>query len=332
MVRGERVLAVLLVAAVAAWMIRAHGEGVDHPNLEVKQRLHDEVLENRAPDPYQYKLWPISRAIEIVRTSTGLPFDVVLYGNTLLSLVFLVLLHHLWLRTYVPLTTAALGTILLGALALVLFLNYQHHPYEFWGVGLYCLLLIGIERDARLTALVPVALLTGLVWEKHAVLPVLWGLLALGRGRPLGRTLLGGLVFLAASLAVPLWLRWHLGTDRPAVDGTTTWDVQPWGRVAWTQLPYVLPFLGVLLLRWRVVPAWVRLLWLALPIAAAAYASQAYILHEVRSFWLLAPVFTATFVTGLRPDPPTAPPTDPLQDRPLADPSRGQAPEPLSPR
>lgn len=297
--RGERLLVLFLLVALSAWMIRAHREAIDEPHMAEKLQLHADVLANRAPDPYEYKLWPITQALEGVHRATGLPLDLVYYGNTILSLLLLVLLHHAWLRTFAPPTIALVGGFALGALGLILFLNYWHHPYEFWGVALYCLLLLGIARDASLWILVPVALVTGLVWEKHAVLPFLWGLYALQRGRPFLRTLLQGLLFLAASLAIPVAVRLLLGDDRAHIDGGTTFDVQPWGRVLWVQAPYVFPFLAILVFRWRVMPMWVRWLWLAVPLAFAAYVSQGFLLHEVRSFWLLAPVFTATLVAWL---------------------------------
>ena len=62
----------------------------------------------------------------------------------------------------------------------------------------------------------------------------------------------------------------------------------------WFQLPYVVPFVLIFLARFRALPTWVRLLWLYLPVLVAAYLSQHFILHEVRSFWALVPVFSAT--------------------------------------
>lgn len=296
--RTDRLLVVLVLVALSAWLIRAHWEGIDEPHMAEKLQLQDDVLANEAPDPYEYKLWPISHALEAVHRWTGIDRAFVIYGNTALSVILLVFLHQAWLRTYARPAIALVGSLTLGALGPILLLNYWHHPYDLWGVALYCLLLLGMARDWRLGALVPLALVTGLVWEKHAVLPLLWGLWSLQRGRPFLRTLGGGLLLLAASLAVPVAVRLLLGGDRDHVDGNTTWAAQS-GRVLWTQIPYVLPFVAILLLRWQSVPTWVRWLWLAVPLAFAAYASQGFILHETRSFWLLVPVFTATLTAWL---------------------------------
>jgi hypothetical protein len=91
------------------------------------------------------------------------------------------------------------------------------------------------------------------------------------------------------------------------VDGDTPLAAQQWLKVAWFQIPYMLPFLLVLAASWRRQPLLVRLLWLYLPILAAAYLSQHYIVHEVRSFWALAPVFTATVAVWMTPRAEPAP-------------------------
>jgi len=292
--RSDRLLCGLVLAGVLCWMVRAHWEQIDLPKQAAKIRLHEQVLENQAPDPYQYKLWAITHVMEATSRWTGMSRGNVFYVNTCLSLLLLVLLHHAWLRSLVHTPAALVGGLALGALANVLFLTYAHHPYEFWGVALFCLLLRQIERDQAWWKLALLCLVTGLVWEKHALLPVLWGLLQLRRGRPFVPALGRGLVMLAAALAVPILTRVLLGTDRPHIDGMTTLAIQEWDNVLWFQVPYVAPFLAILLLRGRVLPRWVRLLWLYLPILVLAYVSQHFVLHEVRSFWPLAPIFTAT--------------------------------------
>jgi len=292
--RAERVLCGLLLLGVVCWMVRAHWETIDLPKQAAKIHLHEDVLANRAPDPYQYKLWAITHVLEGAAQITGASRGMVFYVNTCLSLLVLVLLHHLWLRTYVGPHAALVGALALGALANVLFLTYAHHPYEFWGVALFCLLLRLVERDVVWWKLALLCLVTGLVWEKHALLPVLWGVLQLRRGRAFLPALGRGLVMLAAALAVPVLTRVFLGTDRIHIDGMTTLAIQEWDKVLWFQLPYILPFLAILLLRGRLLPRWVRLLWLYLPILLVAYISQHFVLHEVRSFWALTPIFTAT--------------------------------------
>ncbi len=291
---ADRLLCGLLLLGVCLWMVRAHWENVDLEWEAEKVLLHEKVLANDAADPYQYKLWPISLALQGAADVTGASVSRVVYANTLFSLLFLLVLHHAWLRTYVGAFAATVGGIALGALGNVLFLTYAHHPHEFWGVGLFCLLLRGVERDGAWWKLALICLATGLVWEKHALVPVLWGLLQLRRGRAFLPSLAKGLVMLVAALAVPLLVRWHLGGDRAAQDGMTALHLQEWSKVLWFQLPYLLPFLAIVVLRARDMPGWVRLLWLYLPVLVVAYATQQFILHEVRSFWALAPVFTAT--------------------------------------
>ena len=289
-------LATVLLLSMTLWMVRAHWEDIDAdgPKQAAKLRLHEQVLANEAPDPYQYKLWLISLAVEQAHASTGKDVSFLFCANTLLALLFLVWAHHFWLRSLVSPPSALVGSLVLGALANVLFLTYFHHAYEFWGVGLFCILLRGIQREWDWRLLAALSLLTGFFWTKHALLAVLWGLRQLLARRPFWGSLWRGLVLLACALAVPTFIRLYLGDAREQVDGMTGLDLQEWAKVAWFQVPYVLPFLLILLLRGRVVAPWVRLLWLYLPVLVAAYITQKYILHEVRSFWALAPIFTAT--------------------------------------
>jgi hypothetical protein len=310
----DRILAFLLLVGCWLWMSRAHLENVDVARAEAKARLHGLVLEKAAPDPYQYKLFAIAHALEVVKNRTEAPLEDVFYGNTIASLAFLVLLHHLWLRSVAPRGTALFGGVLLAALANVLFLDYFHHPHEFWGVGLFCLLLAGIRRGWDWKGLAVLGLVTGALWEKHALLPVVWGLHRLGKGDKVLVTAARGIVFLAACLAFPLAIRHYLGSDRSHVDGDTPLEAQDWGKVLWFQGAFLLPFAAMFLLRFRRIPGLVRLLWLYLPALVAAYASQSFILHEVRSFWALVPVFTATACAvtahvGPRPAPAAVVPT-----------------------
>ena len=307
----NRLVTFLLLAALACWMTSAHWQHVDIAKLEDRVRLHEQVLEGSAPDPYQYKLWVIEHAVAAVADATGRSLQHVWMANTLLSLLFLVGLHHLWLRQLAPPREALVGSLLLGALANAVFVIYYLHSYEFWGVGLFCLLLVAIQRDAAWWKIALLCLVTGLVWEKHFLLAALWGLWQLLRKRPFVASFLQGLVILVAALAIPVFVRWHLGMDRDLVDGDTYLRDQDWAKVAWFQAPFLLPFLGMLIASWRRQPTFVRLLWLYLPALFGAYLAQHFIIHETRSFWALVPVFTATaavwFTSPPAPEPATPP-------------------------
>ncbi len=309
----SRALTFVLLAAIACWMTSAHWQHIDIDKLEAKRALHAQVLENSAPDPYQYKLWILEHGLAKVSAWTGHDMARVWMGNTLLSLLFLVFAHHLWLRQLVGRRDALFGSVLLGALANALFVLYYHHTYEFWGVGLFCLGLVMIERRRPWWQLALLFLVTGLVWEKHALLAPIWGLYALLRREPFVPRFLQGLVLLACALAVPLLVRWHLGDTAHDVDGDSPILGQlvdgAWMKPAWFQLPYILPFLLMLAAAWKREPVFVKLLWLYLPVLFTAYISQAYIIHETRSFWALAPVFTATAAVWFsRPAPDATPP------------------------
>ncbi len=311
----SRGLTALLLVSSALWMAQSYWEEVDLGQLDAKLALRERVLANTAPAPYQYKLWLPEQAFGAVARATGAPIGDVYLGNTVLALLVLVLAHRAWLAALLGPRAALLGVLLLPALAHCLFRIHYHHPYEFWGVAAWCLLLRGLVRGASVPALALGLLATGLVWEKQVLLAPAWGLLALRAGRPFPGALARGLLLLAAALAVPVALRLALdhglSAPRPDVDGDVPLARQAWHKVLWYQGPYVLPFVLLLAAGWRHVPAVVRVLWLALPVMALAYALKHYNLHEARSFWALAPVFTATACAVILPAPAPATPPGP---------------------
>jgi hypothetical protein len=294
--RRDGLLLAVLYVGLALLLWRAHYENVDSPARAKKLALHEAVLENRAPDPYEYKLWTITWAAEAVHRATGFAvFDVYAISG-LLSLLALLAAHHRWLSQLFGRRSALLGTLLLGALAHALFLDYYHHPYDLWGVAGFCLLLAGIARRASIVSLCALALLVGVVWEKHALLPLVWLLLSRRDGKPWGVLLPRAAAFFLFAVAIPVAIRLALGGHRDPVDGDSPLSKQDWFKVLWHQLPYVVPFVVILVASWRQMPPLVRLLWIYVPAMFSAYACSQFILYEVRSFWAFAPIFTATAV------------------------------------
>lgn len=289
----DRLATVVLLLGLGLLLWRAHVVNVDAPARAQKEALHAAVLENRAPDPYQYKLATISWAVERLHRTTGASRFDLWAGNALVSLLGLLAAHHAWLRAVAGPRGALLGTALLAALAHGLFLDYYHHPYDLWGVAGFCLLLRGLARRAPLPALALGALALGAVWEKHALLP----LVLLGTDRaarvPWARALVRAAVLGAASLVGPVTIRLLCGGDRALVD-VTPLAAQDWGKIALAHGPYVVPFVVVAAASWRRLPLVVRLGWAYVPAMFLAYAASRFLLYELRSFWAFAPVFTAT--------------------------------------
>lgn len=291
--RPGRVFVAVLLLSLGLLLWRAHVANVDAPARAKKEALHAAVLENAAPDPYQYKLYTVTWAVEALHRGTGADLLDLYAGNALLSLLLLLVAHHAWLRACFAPREALLGSLLLTGLAHGLFLDYYHHPYDLWGVAGFCLLARGFVRGAGLASLAAGSLLLGALWEKHALLPLVAGVAGWGRHHPfVGRWARLALVA-ACALALPVAIRLQLGTQRALVD-VTPLAAQDWGKVLAQQAPYVLPFVVALVTSWRRVPRFVRALWLYVPAMFAAYAASRFILYELRSFWPFAPVFTAT--------------------------------------
>jgi len=304
--RRDRALLAILYVALAVVLSHAHAVRIDQPNRARNLERHADVLRNGERDPYQYKLWTISWAIEGVHRATGADVFKSYLVNGFLAVLALLLAHHRWLGALYGTREALLGTLLLAALAHGQFLGYQHHPYDLWGLAGFCLLLHAMACGASLPRLCLLALATGLVWEKHALLPVVYGVMALKAGRRLVPTALRSAAYLACCLAIPVAIRLVLGTNRDVVDDTS-FTAQHWGKAIAHHAPFVLPFLAILVVRWDRVPPLVRWLWLYVPVLFAAYLANRLMIEELRSFWAFVPVFTATACAWSRDLPSPSP-------------------------
>jgi hypothetical protein len=119
------------------------------------------------------------------------------------------------------------------------------------------------------------------------------------RGEPLAKTATGAAVAFAAAIAVPVAVRLLCGTARANVDDTGLSE-QKWDKVVSHHLLYLVPPLLVAALRWKALPDWVRWLWWYVPALFLSYLASRFIVHELRSFWAWAPVFTATVAEWVR--------------------------------
>ena len=62
--RRDALLLLALYLGLALMLARAHAENVDSRWRERKLSAHEQTLENREPDPYQYKFFAITWAVE----------------------------------------------------------------------------------------------------------------------------------------------------------------------------------------------------------------------------------------------------------------------------
>ena len=282
-----------ILLGVAATLAAAHASKIDAPMMERKLAHHAGALANTEPDPYQYKFWIISWAIEGLHRATGIGLARLYVLNTWLSVLALVVAHDAWLRRLHGPWAALLGTLFLAALAHGMFGLYHHHPYEFWGVALFCWLLKAVAEERGVWKVASLCLATGLVWEKHALVPLLAGARKWRRGGPFVKTAAWTALTFMAAIAVPVAVRLICGTDREVVD-VTPLSNQRWRLVAYAMLPFVVPPLLALLAAWSRLPDWVRWLWWYVPVLYLAYALDKHFLYELRCFWAFVPIFTAT--------------------------------------
>lgn len=307
--RRDRWVTVAVLLGLSALLAVTHGARVDEPARAYKVHWHELVVANQAPDPYQYKMWLVTWAVEGAHRATGISVTDLYLINVVLGLTALVFAHHAFLSRLYGRKIALAGAFLLAAYCNGLFRDYQHHPYDFWGVTLYCLLLAAVVAGKRPLFLAGASLATGVLWDKHALVPAL----AAGRRWRHGETFLHAAVWavvgVLASVAIPVAIRLFLGTDRRVVD-VTPLDEQLWHRVLWNHVPLLGPALLCLLLAWKRLPDWVRWLWWTVPVVFAAYLLSKFMIHELRSFWVFIPIYTATicgWLATLRTEDPSTP-------------------------
>ncbi len=285
-----------VILGIGAMLATAHLWWIDLPAMPKKLAHHAGTLANTEPDPYQYKFWAISWLIEGVHRATGIGLSHLYIANTCLGIVALVLAHERWLRHLCGPRAALVGTFVLAAYCHSMFRRYHHHPYDFWGVALFCCLLTAMVMDRKLWKVTSISLVTGVFWEKHVLAAILGGARKWRGGVPFLKAAGWAIVVGASAVAVPVAVRLICGGDRGVADITPLAN-QAWKRV----LGEAAPFLGIpavaAIASWRRLPEFVRWLWWYVPVMYVAYAVDKHFLYELRSFWAFVPVFTATVAT-----------------------------------
>ena len=298
----QTVLLLIAFAGVAGLLWRGY-ESHQPLNIQERQeRHHADTLANWEFDPYQYKFFAMAWAVEGVHRATGLSIRSLYRVNLALSLFALLIAHYAWLRAWLGRSAAVGATFLLAAYAHLLFLQHYHYPNEFWGVAGLCILLRLEWLRASLLAAVAVALATGIVWEKHVLVPFAFLASRWFEGERVASLLRFATLLVAAALPQML-LRRVLGEGRPIGD-VTTLDAQPWDTFARVHGLFLLMPLILLLVGWRRVPKPLRWLWCCVPVMFAIYVAQQRMLYEARSYWIFVPIFCGTIASVVMVDAP----------------------------
>lgn len=269
---------------------------VQSPAVTDIEALHKRVLENTAPSPYQYHMFVIDWIFEIVHDLFGLSLYRVVTISNFLSMIFLLVAVDLWCRTV---TGSSMGGII-GALYVVgssfLMLHFHfYHPADFWGTGLFTLLLWCVTFDKLLGAFV-LGVVSGFLWEKAAFAFIAYPAMHWGKRSIWRSALLIGIACVGPQVLIRLWLG-----PRPDVLAGAGWGelLQSWRVSVLLQFAFLAPAGSVLILRWKQIPRHLKVLTLYLPMLYGVYIAMHGRLKEIRSFWVLMPILAAIVAWGL---------------------------------
>jgi hypothetical protein len=217
--------------------------------------------------------------------------------SNFLAMVFLLFAVDVWCRAV---TGNSMGGVI-GALYVAgssfLMLHFHfYHPADFWGTGLFALLLWCVVFD-RLLGAVVLGVASGFLWEKAAFAFIAYPAMHWGRRPNVWRAaLLIGMACVGPQIMIRLWL----GPRPDVLSGAALGDLlQGWRSLALLQFAFLAPAGSVLILRWKQVPGCLKGLTLYLPMLYSVYIVMHGRLKEIRSFWVLTPILAAIVAWGL---------------------------------
>jgi hypothetical protein len=265
------------------------------PSLDRRRAFLDRILQGDAKSDYLYATYLIAQIQRFLTDhlplSDGRCFALIDFAG----IVFLFGCAGWFLgKAYSPLSSRIGGLLWLAVTSpLLLFQHHFYHPSDFYAVGLMFLILHA-ARHGRYLRLAGLCLVSGLLWEKTLFVPFIYLLWELGRST-LPRAILRALPALATTLfCFGLW-RWAF-PNAPRVYAYGTWReflptllpaALPWG--VWI-VPVVAILADVSVRRGKLDRFW-RLWLLYLPLLLGVIVGVRGQVGELRSFWILQPIF-----------------------------------------
>ncbi len=275
---------------------------VSQPNLERRIELLESVVQGQEKSDYLYATFLVARLQQLVIDGGVLTANHCLALTDFAGLVFLFVCAGWFVAELSPGLSSRLGGLLwLAVTAPLLFQHHYYHPSDFYATGLTFLILLAI-RDGRFMRVAALCLLSGMLWEKALFVPLVYFLWQAGRmfiGTAAVRAL-------PAALAVAYcFFFWRFAfPDAPRVYAYGTWSefVPSLVPAALEWVVWIGPIaaiLGDLLRRREKLDAfwWCWLLYVPLLLGVLIYVRGHLI--ELRSFWILQPIFVGVIVSWL---------------------------------
>jgi len=298
---------VLLVSAV--WIGAIYGfvyvDLISLPTFEKRVELVDAVLLGEGKADWVYAMYVVAGATRWLVSLVGHPRAVMAVVD-FAGLVLVFGSAAFFLRAFFarPRSWFA-GLFWLAATSPLLFRDHFYHPSDFYGVSLMFVVLVAAKRH-RYLLLALLCLVSGMLWEKTLFVPVFflaWEATSFGWKRGLARAApalaAAGATFLFWRLAFPDAHRVEILTWAQMIDRLPA-DLTKW--LLWT---------GPALLAWatssargRPIDRFWRLWLLYLPLLAGAVLFLTHFWGELRTFWILQPIFVGVIADWVEKSPP----------------------------
>ncbi|MBD3272585.1 MAG: hypothetical protein GF384_08640 [Elusimicrobia bacterium] len=141
------------------------------PYLAKRQELHDQVLNNEAPAPIQYRIMAYYSAELFQRMGFGFQNSYLLFRG--ITIFLAAIMFHLFLSRYFPINYCFMGVLYLLGVMPMTFINYYMQESDaanlFFFLGSF--LIIRSRKDAYLFPLIIVAMLNR---ETPVLIPLIW--------------------------------------------------------------------------------------------------------------------------------------------------------------
>jgi hypothetical protein len=257
----------------------------------------DKVVHNEAYMPSQFHAYPFAHAAKAMSTGLGLDLRSAYTTVFLVGYIALLLASWFWFNQIgydVRGTTIGL-TVIAGYAGVLMWSVALEHPSDIYGTALFALAL-GAASAGRIGWVMAISLAAGFIWSKHVIIgPVLFVFYGMRKEWRAAFVV----AISATSLAwIGQWV-YTAALGRHAIIPGGVLAPSAWMRSLPKSLIYQFAFAAPPILlaafQWPRVPRIVRAALVGYPTILLLYASQGLFWYEMRSFWIVVPVFGAEF-------------------------------------
>ncbi|MBN2788899.1 MAG: hypothetical protein JXR69_01760 [Candidatus Delongbacteria bacterium] len=271
---------------------------ISNPNLEPRENLIPEIINGTAKIDYIYSMYIMVKCYLILKSigiSSSLSFALIDFAG----ISFLVFSAYWFLKEYTDRFSSQILAILwlLGTTPL-LFKRHFYHPSDFYGVGImFFILLTGMkEKYIKVACL---CFLSGFLWEKAIFVPVILFIYYVFKNGLKNASIISLPIVIGTLIPFLTWRYLFFKSSR--ILAFSSWDnffsTIPSASIEWFiwTSPIIVIFYDIIANKRNIKMYW--FVWMIyLPLILSVYFIYKGILIELRSFWILQPIFMGIIV------------------------------------